>query len=228
MDYMRKVYPAGCGQALNLKQPLEVPPVSPVKTTWEKATEFESDWWGLEPNERWNEEVAKQHTYAKLMELPDDLDLGKPTKVLDIGCGPTSMLLRADRHGAKAVGVDPLPVSKNTLQRYKAANVQFINKKAEEGIPNKKFDEVWLYNVLQHTEDPSKILEQAAKVGSLIRIFEWVNTPPHVGHPHTLTEALFAKAFEGWDREKWDVGTLNDTKMLYGDYIALVVKKPKD
>jgi SAM-dependent methyltransferase len=225
MDYLRRVYPDGVHEPLDLHQPLEIPPAVPQKTEWEQATEFESDWWGLEPNERWNEEVRKQNTYARLMGLPADLDLGKPTRVIDIGCGPTSMLLRADRHGAQAVGVDPLPVSKATRQRYKAAGVVFENIKAEDlNEINLDMDEAWIYNCLQHTDDPAKILDKCA-CAKLVRIFEWRNTAKMPGHPHTLTEELFAKAFEDWERVKWDVGML-DEPGLWGEYIALVVKRP--
>jgi glycosyltransferase involved in cell wall biosynthesis len=226
LDCRRKVYPQGVHEPLDLALPLEAPPAPVVKSEWEKATEFETNWWGLEPNERWNEEVRKQDAYARLMGMPDDLDLGKPTTVLDIGCGPTSMLLRADRHGAPAVGVDPLPVSKATRQRYKAAGVTFLNFKAEEfdSTEHPVFAEAWCYNCLQHTEDPAAVLEEMGKAARLVRIFEWRNTPPQPGHPQTLTEELFAKAFEGWERVKWDVGML-DEPGLWGEYIALVVKR---
>ena len=228
LDYLRRVYP---GQApLNLDQPLEAPPVdppAPTKTEWEHAAEFEANWWGLEPNERWNEEVRKQHTYAAKMGLPEDLDLGKPTTVLDIGCGPTSMLLRADRHGAPAVGVDPLPVSKDTLQRYKAAGVTFLNFKAEEfdSTEFSVFAEAWIYNCLQHTDNPVAILEEVAKAARTVRIFEWINLEPAPGHPQTLTEKLFATAFKGWRRERWEVGKF-EVAPLWGEYIALVVRRP--
>ena len=224
LGYLRKVYP---GEApLNLAQPLEAPPVPVPPSEWQQASAFESDWWGLEPNERWCQEVEKQHRYARLMGLPDDLDLGEPTTVLDIGCGPTSMLLRSDRHGAPAVGVDPLSVSQNTRQRYKAAGVTFLNHKAEEFDSSEWaiFAEAWIYNVLQHTEDPAAILEEVSKAARLVRIFEWLNMPASQGHPQTLTEGIFAEAFKGWDRVKWETGALAEGN-LHGEYIALVVKR---
>ena len=223
LDYLRKVYPGE--QPINPAQPLESPPLPKPQTEWEKATEFETNWWGLEPNERWNEEVRKQATYAAKMGLPEDLDIG-PTTVLDIGCGPTSMLLRSNRHGAPAVGVDPLPVSKETLQRYAAANVTFWNHKAEQfdAAEWPSFEEAWIYNCLQHTEDPVAILEEVAKAARTVRIFEWINLDPAPGHPQTLTESLFAKAFEGWERVSWEVGRF-DVAPLWGEYIALVVKR---
>jgi glycosyltransferase involved in cell wall biosynthesis/SAM-dependent methyltransferase len=222
LDYLRKVYPAGCDRPLDLNQPLEKPP---VLTEWENAAKFESEWWGLEPNANWDEEVKKHKTYAKLMDLPGDFDLKKPTTILDIGCGPTSMLLEFNRHGARAIGVDPIPVTDKTKLRYNNDNIVLINDKAEKiknAFPPKRFDEVWIYNCLQHTEDPNKILENATKVGNLIRVFEWINMPPCPGHPQTLTEEMFAKAFDGWKRIKWETGKLNFTD-LHGEYIAIVV-----
>ena len=50
------------------------------------------------------------------------------------------------------------------------------------------FDEAWIYNVLQHTEDPEQVIANARNVARLIRIFEWIETPVTPGHPHTLTE----------------------------------------
>ena len=50
------------------------------------------------------------------------------------------------------------------------------------------FDEVWIYNVLQHTIDPGDILNKATKIAKMIRIFEWLDTGKNVGHPHTITK----------------------------------------
>ncbi len=51
------------------------------------------------------------------------------------------------------------------------------------------YDEAWIYNVLQHTDDPSLIVKNALSVSRKLRIFEWINIPPCEGHPHMLTEA---------------------------------------
>jgi glycosyltransferase involved in cell wall biosynthesis/2-polyprenyl-3-methyl-5-hydroxy-6-metoxy-1,4-benzoquinol methylase len=220
LDYLKKAYPQEAVIKLDLSQKLEIPN---LPTVWEKATKFESNWWGLEPNQRWIDEVEKQNTYAKLMQLSENFDLKVPTTILDVGCGPTSILLRTNRHGAQAVGVDPLPVSRNTLLKYKAANITFVNKKAEEGIPEQEFDEAWIYNVLQHTDSPIIILNKLVKVAKIIRVFEWINTEANEGHPHILTVDLFETVFKDLEKIFWKTGKLNE-KNLNGEYFACVVK----
>lgn len=227
LDWLAKVYPHAATKEIDLTQPLESPPDDSRPQTWEEAQHFESDWWGLEWSPRWDAEISKQATYANLMGIPDGLDMGKPTSVLDVGCGPVSMLLRANVHGGRAVGVDPLPISDETRARYVKAGVLFVNAKAETlfaGTFPETFDEVWLYNCLQHTDDPAGILKAIASLGKRVRIFEWLNTPPTAGHPHTLTERLFADAFASWTRQVWTCGTLAKHD-LYGDYIAAVVDR---
>jgi SAM-dependent methyltransferase len=64
-------------------------------------------------------------------------------------------------------------------------------------------DEVWLYNVLQHTTDPQKIFENVLrylKSGGVFRFFDWVETGTNIAHPISLTvkdinEYLLAAGF---------------------------------
>jgi len=71
--------------------------------------------------------------------------------------------------------------------RYKACGISLERIKGED-ITFKGFDEVWIYNCLQHTEDYRKVLLNARRAGNLIRIFEWVNHPITAGHNHILRE----------------------------------------
>jgi hypothetical protein len=52
----------------------------------------------------------------------------------------------------------------------------------------KGYDEAWIYNCLQHTDDPDQIIKNALKAAKTLRIFEWVDIPPHDGHPVELTK----------------------------------------
>jgi SAM-dependent methyltransferase len=143
-------------------------------------------------------------------------------QILDIGCGPTSMLLRA-KHGP-SVGVDPLKVSNETQLKYAANNIEFKNVKAEDYVPNRHFDEVWIYNCLQHTDSPSKILQTAALSSEAVRIFEWINMGVCPGHPQNLTDALFKSFFpaDKWNLVIWNTGILHDFGgTVTNNYIAI-------
>jgi hypothetical protein len=144
---------------------------------------------------------------------PINFDLqGK--SVLDIGGGAYSLLLKCvnfktENEGGLPMGtsvIDPIDHPEWVKMRYESAGIFFKRMAGEdlrattskidgdglkENIPfdeDDKFDEIWIYNVLQHTKDPEKIIANARKIGKLIRIFEWVETPVNVGHLHTLKE----------------------------------------
>lgn len=158
---------------------------------WNHAHEFETSWWGRNGFNTYAEE-RKQFKYAKrigLELLQSEVMFfnlhGK--SVLDIGGGVTSLLLKCTNRGYCAV-LDPLPIPNWCKSRYEAAEIDYIEDKAEDLVATTTFDEVWIYNVLQHVQNPQKIIENAKKAGKLIRIFEWIDTPPHPGHPVTLKE----------------------------------------
>lgn len=158
--------------------------------------EYEADWWGTCAN-TFSEEV-KQITYAHsmgLVNVPDSYTGRWPQydmqgmSVLDIGGGPTSMLLKCINLGPSVV-VDPCPYPGWTKSRYEDHGVQMVQVGGEEYLSGKIFDEVWIYNVLQHVEDPLKILATARAHSHLLRIFEWIDTPPTLGHPHMITKEM--------------------------------------
>jgi glycosyltransferase involved in cell wall biosynthesis/SAM-dependent methyltransferase len=226
LDYLRRHYPAGARKKIIIPKK-HVPPA--FDDVWEEANKWEGEWWGLERNPRWDEEEKKQVTYARLMGLPADLDIGG-ARVLDVGCGPTSMLLRA-KNGIDCVGVDPLKISEETAATYRKANVEFKNIKAEDFVCEADaFDEAWIYNCLQHADKPRKILEMMKFGARSIRLFEWINMGTCPGHPHNLTEDLFERAFmkDHWERVIWNTGVLHDFGgTVTNNYIAIhVVKKP--
>ena len=167
--------------------------------------EFEASWWGDCAN-TYGEET-KQLTYAHRMGLqvvPAEghwpvYDMAGRS-VLDIGGGPASMLLKC-RDLGPAMVLDPCPYPDWVSRRYSSHDIMDLRATAEsqggrilpplrapgDTRPNSPFwDEVWIYNVLQHVEDPEKVIQLAVASANSIRIFEWLNTPPTLGHPHTL------------------------------------------
>jgi glycosyltransferase involved in cell wall biosynthesis/SAM-dependent methyltransferase len=209
LDWLNKDWDSN---ELNLDRAHEPPPDGPTtgeQSEWEEAQHWERGWWGLEWGPHWDEELKKQETYFRLMGIPENRDFGAK-EILDVGCGPVSLLQRST-HGPSR-GVDPLAVSAETLKRYTDANVEFLNIKAEEMPEDKQFDEIWMYNCLQHTDDPDLILQKIARLGKTVRIFEWVDLGVCPGHPQNLTESMFLRVFGGpdWERHIWNIGELRD------------------
>jgi hypothetical protein len=148
--------------------------------------EFEKAYWGDCCNTY--DEETKQFVYGRLMGLRQThygFDVaGK--RVLDIGGGPSSLLLKAVNLSEGKV-VDPIVYPQWTVDRYASKNISVSVSLGEE-IEEEGWDEVWMYNCLQHTVDPAKIIRNALRAAPIFRIFEWVDVPAHDGHPHELTE----------------------------------------
>lgn len=162
--------------------------------SWEEAQKWESDWWSNCTNTYWEE--TKQLTYAKKMGLKAEMDKGKypiydlkDKSVIDIGGGPVSMLLKCI-NVRRSLVVDPCNYPKWIEQRYFILNIDYLMIKGEDIKTTMQFDEVWIYNVLQHVDDPKLIIDNAKKVSKIIRIFEWIDMPPVEGHPHELKENI--------------------------------------
>jgi len=194
-------------------------------TKWQVAQAWEKDWWNNCINTYYEE--MKQLVYAERMGLictPDaktryrfDME-GK--SVLDIGAGATSLLLKCVNVQGKII--DPLKFPDWVMQRYAAAGIVFERKKAEDMNIEEKFDECWIYNCLQHVEDPEKIIMNVRKSAKIIRIFEWIDTQPNEGHPRTLTEEKLNASFGGEGKVEMFTGQ-NGCKgrAYYGVFIGI-------
>jgi glycosyltransferase involved in cell wall biosynthesis len=156
-----------------------------AKTFWEIAQEGERAWWG-DCSNTWEEE-QKQVAYSEKMELAPLLHRDLSGKaILDIGGGPVSMLLKC-KNFARAKVVDPMPIPEWVKQRYSEARIEYEQIKGED-IDELGWDEVWIYNVLLHVENPERVIEKAKAAGKTIRVFEWINTARNDMHPHVFTK----------------------------------------
>lgn len=161
--------------------------------SWNSDQQFEAAWWGTCVN-TFGEET-KQISYAHRMGIAmAPLDGHWPVydlqgkSVLDMGGGPASMLLKAVNVINPTV-VDPCPYPQWVGARYEVAGIQHINEPGEAFSTTYSYDECWIYNVLQHVQDPEQIVRVAKQCSKTIRLFEWIDLPPHVGHPHELKAA---------------------------------------
>lgn len=166
----------------------------------------EKEFWGKCLNTTLEE--AKQIEYALRMGLvvKPNWAIAHPEgktnlRILDIGGGPASMLLKFSGLGRGCV-VDPIEYPEWTRERYASKHIDVILGRGEDIFDINCWDEVWIYNCLQHVENPKKIIENARRAASVIRLFEWIDMEPWEGHPQKLTQA---------DLESW-LGKPGETK----------------
>lgn len=191
-----------------------------VEEVWRKAQQWEKNWWMTARNQH-PVEIEKNKYVAKLL----NIDEGLPDRtVIDIGCGPLSMLLRVPVKEGYAL--DPLFFD-DLEAAYFQKGIKRLVKPAEElNIKDGKFDEAWIYNCLQHVKDPTKILQNAIAVADRVRIFEWTHIPPYEGHLHMLTPELLSKPFQdaGWKAQHVATGFF-DHDQLEGNYFVAIFTK---
>ena len=174
-----------------------------TNTAWEEAQNWEQ-WWHSNCINSLNEEI-KQLVYADKMGLARTPDNKTPyrfdlqnKKILDIGGGAYSLLLKCANIGEGSTVVDPLMDRHPewVKMRYETLGVEPVAMTGED-VSFEGFDEVWIYNVLEHVYDPNKIAENARRAGKVVRVFEWIDTVQNIGHPQVLTEEKLNKWFGG-------------------------------
>ena len=157
---------------------------------WTEAQSWERCWWGTCQN-TFDEElkqlvVFKRFGFTETTNAKTHFVFDMQGKsVLDIGGGPCSFLLKCTN--VRGSVVDPCSYPHWVFERYNAAKIWYLQAKAED-VDDLNVDEVWMYNLLQHVENPQKIVENAKKIGKLIRVFDWLEQGVLPGHPHNLTE----------------------------------------
>lgn len=156
---------------------------------WELAGEYERNWWGTCAGQHVDNEASKQREYAQHMEIPL-ADMMYRT-VLDMGGGPMSIMLQCRNVGPDSLVVDPCFYPAWTVERYNKAGIRVSQIKAEQFKTSTFYNEKWMYNVLQHTEDPVTVLLNLMAIPSFtMRIFEWIDIPIYQGHLHVITKEM--------------------------------------
>lgn len=185
------------------------PPPTDRPQFWKDAQKQEMTYWegNLRGCTHTYGEERKALAYAKRMGLYD----GNPgpnlyvqnRAVLDVGGGPTSLLLKCvDLKRGKVI--DPLNYPDWVRRRYASMGIEFQQLPAEEMVES-GWDLVLMYNVLQHVMDPEEIVKRMLKAGTEIHMFEWINIHAYPGHPHCLTAANL----ERWTGKKGTVEAFN-------------------
>jgi hypothetical protein len=172
---------------------------------WRQAQEAESEWWGRCLNTV--EEDQRQLGYAVNMGLrvvSSQVRLQPGLRVVDLGGGPSSLLLKAVGYeeGGCAV-IDPLPVPQWVWDRYTEAGVALVRGPVEwlpapsyrsgAGRPP-PYREAWFYDVLNSVIDPREFCRIARQIAGRVRFFEFLDMPVSTRRPHRITE----EQIRGW------------------------------
>lgn len=167
-----------------------------------------------------------------------------PGKLLDVGCGDGSRMVRLQALGWNVSGQEVDPVA--AAQAYRRSNAPiFVGPLEEATFPESSFDAVTLSHVVEHVHDPLRLLRtcwRLLKTGGLLVVitpngdsyghdrfgFYWRGLEPprhlHVFSPRTLrvaaTEAGFSKS-ETWtstaNAKAFVIGSFHNKFVAHGD-----------
>ncbi len=191
---------------------------------WKKAQIFEKKWW-LTAKQYHRQEINKGDIVGRMMLV--DKSVSSKT-VIDIGCGPFSLLQRIPVKEGTAL--DPIYYNEYEVL-YQCNGIKRLIKCGEDlSVSDGTFDEAWIYNCLQHVKDPVKIIENAMKISSTVRMFEWIGIPPYEGHLHELTVDLLSTPFKasGWNTLVETTGFLNHSGLNGSYYMAIFSKNSSE
>lgn len=195
-----------------------------MEAEWAAAQVWERNWW-MTAREQHSAEIVKGGLVARMMMV----DRGMAERsVLDIGCGPFSLLQRIPVKKEASAALDPLHYG-DLEESYTTAGIRRIIKCAEDlTTEDGLYDEAWIYNCLQHVKNPQRIIERAMQVCDTLRFFEWTGIPPYKGHLWELTPSMIETPLRanGWVPRHTTTGWLAHNG-LDGTYYCAIWSKTK-
>lgn len=144
---------------------------------WKIAQDSEKEYWDEFDNSKLAEEEIERHkNKAKILEdeWSKFIRLDKNTKILQIGCGPEDVIDYFST--GKLYAIDPLAEFYKKKFNLNYKKVTFVQARGEE-IPfeDNSFDIVILANVLDHVENPQKVLSEIRRVMKKNAVFHFEN-----------------------------------------------------
>lgn len=155
---------------------------------------FQTFWAGKFKNKDTQDKVLELwRKYRYLDKIKEICRFRRDTKVLDVGCGISTVLHYVE---GERYGIDPL--ADEYLKLYKYPKGIEVQKAVGEGLPfpSDYFDVAFCSNVLDHTDEPAKVVGEISRVlkegGYFILVVDVF--PPGFkreddpAHPHTLSK----------------------------------------
>lgn len=161
-----------------------------TKNRWIEAQEGEKNFHIKESVEHSFESYKNAYGYYfKYLEIDPDL---KGKSVIEIGPGRISSLLFCENYSDSYI-IEPTEYE-GIEHLYSDPKLHIIKKTAEEW-DFEKVDEVWLFNLLQHVQDPDLLISKCKKNSTIIRFFEPLDLPTDNEHPFTFNLNDFNEYF---------------------------------
>lgn len=192
-----------------------------TKKRWEEAQEEEFRLSSIDIDPK-----SFEHSYAVIAQLLGiDFDTDFTNKsIVEVGCGPLAASLLAENF-SKATVVEPLihQWGQEYVDCYIEKNIEMVTTPYEDWEIVEDVDETWFFNVLQHVFDPEEQLRKAMKHSKVIRLFEPINYPQELAHPHVLTEDMFRNILGENFGKKYIGGSISNfhtSDCYYGTWVA--------
>lgn len=162
---------------------------------WQQAQKAERK---FHDGRTWSEK-AKEYkemysTYLAVLGF-DIAGSGSVNKVLEVGCADVPMLYFVKCKNAHIC--EPMPSKLLNNICYENDFTQHSCKFEDMPEPAELFNEIWLFNVMQHVQDPEKFIEKAKRIGRTIRFFEPIDWPIEIYHPFSYTIDDYKRWFGG-------------------------------
>lgn len=127
-------------------------------------------------------------------------------RIIDVGCGPRSLLLDVANviDASRSIALDPLTFGDLEVPYREAGIFRHVGpaESFRPWIDNPEWPqlhEAWCYNCLQHVLDPAIVLDHLTRYASRrVRLFEWIGVPETVNHPHVLSVDQLRDPFRAW------------------------------
>ena len=162
----------------------------------------------------WNEAMSRiydssnwyDHIYVKLINGKKRLtairDICKNGRIIDIGCGAGQLIamIKSKYPESDCYGLDLSEFALNNARKSFGSSITWINKNAEEITGFKKyFDVVICSEVIEHTLNPRKVIQQILKIAKPdAQIIMSVPNMDLVNRAKNVFKALFNFSSDDW------------------------------